>query len=58
MTMVAAASCVVSLVLHLSDGMGAFTIYTGFDEPIPTPGRTADWYGRSVVPLVVKFSAT
>ena len=56
--MVAAASCVVSSAVPLSDGMGTFTIYTGFDEPNPTPGRTAGRYGRPVVPLVVKFSAT
>ena len=56
--MAAAASFVVSSVVHLSDGMGAFTIYTRFDEAIPTPGRTACWYGLHVVPLVVKFSAT
>ena len=56
--MAAAASFVVSSVVLLSDGMGAFIIYTGFDETIPTPGRTAGWYGRSVVPLVVKFVAT
>ena len=51
--MATTASFVVSFVVLLSDGRGAFTIYTGFDEAIPTPGRTADWYGRSVVPLVV-----
>ena len=41
-----------------SKGRGAFTIYIGFDEPNPTLGRTAGRYGRPVVPLVVKFSAT
>ena len=56
--MAAAASFVVSSVVLLSKGRGAFTFYTGFDEPNPTPGRTAGQYGRSVVPLVVKFSAT
>ena len=55
--MAAAVSFVVSSVVLSSDGMGAFTIYTGFNEAIPTPGRTAGWYGRSVVPLVVKISA-
>ena len=56
--MAAAASFVVSSVVLLSDGRGAFTIYTGFDEAISMLGRTAGWYGRSVVPLVVKFSTT
>ena len=55
--MVAAASCVVSSVLRLSDG-SALTISTRFDEAIPTPGCTAYWYGLQVVILVVKFSAT
>ena len=34
---------------HLSDGMGAFTIYIGFDEAKPTPSRTASWYGLETV---------
>ena len=56
--MAAATTFVVSSVVLLSDGRGAFTIYTGFDEAIPAPGRTAGRYGRSIVPLVVKFAAT
>ena len=56
--MAAAASFVVSSVVLSSKGRGAFTIYIGFDEPNPTPGGTVGWYGWSVVPLVVKFSAT
>ena len=56
--MAAAASFVVSSVVLLSDGRGAFTFYTRFDKAIPMPGRTAGRYGRSVVPLVIKFSAT
>ena len=56
--MAAAASFMVSSVILLSKGRGAFTFYTGFDEPNPMPGRTAGRYGRPVVPLVVNFSAT
>ena len=63
--MAAAASFVVSSVVLSSKGMGAFTFYTGFDEPIPAPGgtvgrygRSVGRYGRSVVSLVVKFSAS
>ena len=56
--MAAAASFMVSSVVLLSDGRGAFTIYTGFDKAIPTPGRTAYRYGLQAVPSVVKFSAT
>ena len=52
------ASFMVSSAVLLSDDRGAFTIYTRFDEAIPTLGCTAGWYGWSVVPLVVKFSAT
>ena len=58
LTMAAAASFVVSSVILLSKGRGAFTIYTGFDEPNPMPGHTASRYSRPVVPLVVKFSMT
>ena len=58
LTMAADASFVVFSVVLLSKGRGAFTFYTGFDEPNPTPGRTAGRYGRSVVPQVVKFFAT
>ena len=56
--MAVAASFVVSSAVLLSKGRGAFTIYIGFDEPNPTLGRTAGRYGRPVIPLVVKFSAT
>ena len=56
--MAVAASFVVSSVVLLSKGRGAFTFYTGFDEPNPTPGGMVGRYGRSIVPLVVKFSAT
>ena len=56
MTMAAAVSFEVSFVVLLLKGRGAFTIYIGFDEPNPTPGRTASRYGRPVIPLVVKFS--
>ena len=56
--MAAAASFVVSFVILLPEARGAFTFYTGFDEPNPTSGGTVGRYGRSVVPLVVKFSAT
>ena len=56
--MAAAASFVVSSVVLLSKVRGAFTIYIGFDELNPTPGRTAGRYGRPVVPQVVKFSGT
>ena len=45
----AAVSCVVFFVLRLSDGMGAFTIYTGFDEAKPAPGRTTSRYGLEAV---------
>ena len=55
--MAAAASFVVSSVVLSSKGMGVFTFYIGFDEPNPTLGGTVGRYGRSVVPLVVKFSA-
>ena len=44
----------VSSVVLLSKGRGAFTFHTGFDEPILTPGGTVSRYGRLTVPLVVK----
>ena len=56
--MAAATSFVVSSVVLSSKGMGAFTFYAGFDEPNSTLGGTVSRYGRSVVPRVVKFSAT
>ena len=49
---------VVSSIILSLKGMGAFTFYTWFDEPISTPPGTVGRYGRSVIPLVVKFSAT
>ena len=52
--MAAAASFVVSSVVLLPKGRGAFTFYTGFDEPNPTPGGTVSRYGHSTVPLIVK----
>ena len=55
LTMVAVVSWVVSSVLHLSDGIGAFTIYIGFDEASPPPGCTIGRYGRVTVLAVVKF---
>ena len=56
--MAAAASFVVSSTVLSLKGMGAFTFYIGFDEPISTPPGTVSRYGRSTVPVVVKFSAT
>ena len=58
LTMTAVASFVVSSVVLSLKVMGAFTFYTWFDEPIPTPGGTVSRYGRSVIPLIVKFSTT
>ena len=55
LTMAAAASFVLSFVILSSKGIGAFTFYTWFDELISTTSGTVGRYGRSVVPVVVKF---